>query len=163
MSQLTPDLYALSQKDASRLTLAGDIARAAGWPVDLREIECYAFFRSNGELLCSPITAKTAQGQHPFHRVVSTIQEPGLSEVLSLDDLPAAAALAMPYRFRTFFATWVSGHSQINLKLGAAYLSQLGWIGEDRPPIYPIAMQQIVGLYSQSKIQETYGIEISDI
>lgn len=155
------DFYALSQKDASRLTVAGDLARAAGWPAQPKELECFAFFRSDGELLCAPASARTPAGRHPFERAIETLQEEDSSEIMSFDDLPSAGVLAKPYRIRQFSASWV-GTSQINFKLGAAYLSLLGWIGDDRPPIYPVAKPMLICLFSHRKMEGLQRLGITD-
>jgi hypothetical protein len=158
---MTLDLYAIAQRDASRLTLPAELAKAAGWPADPRDFPCYCFFRSDGELLCCPATAKTANGDHPFAGLIQRLAIPPNSTVPSIEDLPPSAILAMPFRFREFTSSWV-GTKQINLKLGSAYLSFFGWIADERPPIYPVATPQIICLFSQRKIQEVHRLGTSD-
>jgi hypothetical protein len=158
---MTVDLYALAQQDASRLTLPAELAQTAGWPTDPRDLQCYGYFRSDGELLCCPAITRTANGAHPFAGLIQKSALPTVSTSQSIDDLPPAAVLAMPYRFREFTASWV-GAKQINLKLGSAYLSLFGWLANERPPIYPVAIAQIICLYSQSKIQEIQRLGTSD-
>ena len=158
---MAADLYALAQRDASRLTLPAELAKTAGWPTDPKDFQCYGFFRSNGELLCCPAITKTANGDHPFAELIQKFALPADSTTPSVDDLPRAATLAMPFRFREFNSSWV-GAKQVNLKLGSAYLSLLGWIADERPPIYPVAIPQIICLFSQRKIQEIQRLGTSD-
>jgi hypothetical protein len=158
---MTIDLYALAQQDASRLTLPAELAKSAGWPTDPKDFPCYGFFRSDGELLCCPAITKTANGDHPFAGLIQKIAQSADSTYQSLDDLPPVATLAMPFRFREFTASWV-GAKQINLRLGSAFLSLFGWIADERPPIYPVAILQIICLFSQRKIQEIQRLGTSD-
>jgi hypothetical protein len=154
-------VHALVQHDTSRLILPAELAKTAGWAAVPKDFQCYGYFRSAGELLCAPAMAKAPNGDHPFGEFIHTIATPGESRTLSINDLPDAATVAMQYRFRTFTASWV-GTKQVNLKLGSAYLSLLGWIAEDRPPIYPVALPQIICLYSHSKIQEIHRLGTVD-
>jgi hypothetical protein len=159
---MTGDLFAISHQEASRLTLPGQFVKNAGWPGDCKDFQCYGFFRSDGELLCCPATTKTASGDHPFAALIQKFALTALSITPSIHDLPPAATLAAPFRFREFSASW-SGTNQINLKLGSVYLGLLGWVDSVRPPIYPVATAQIICLFSQRKIEEIQKIGNRDI
>lgn len=143
----------LSQKEASRIRVPGSFATSAGWQSNPREFDCYAYFRESGELLCVPVAAKTSSGEHPLQRVLDLIDQ--APTVLTLDDLPDAKHLALPIRLRKFSAAWASKSLEfIDLKLGTIFLGFLGWIGEERPPIYPVVRSGFVGLYSHSRITD---------
>jgi len=120
------------QVTGSRIRLGGPLVRKWGvHDIAGEAFVCAGFFRHAGELVCSPV----ADGHHGQHWLDLRTDLLEAAAKLSVEGdksylPPETGLLVAPTRIVEFDARWTSGRIQLDLKVGQAITSRLGYDGK---------------------------------
>lgn len=140
-----------------RVRLPGSIAAALGWPRDHDSFNCHGVFRTDGELLCAAASVVSTSGHHPFEAALRFRESREIHHpypTVAIEDLPSIETLSLELQIFDFEAKWTNERrSQLDLQIGTARTSLLGWKRHGDKALYAVSVGGVLCLFSEEKIR----------
>jgi hypothetical protein len=140
-------------KDRGRLRLSQGLVDPLAWDIPDQPLDCYGYFRAEGEFICAPENSRLESGSHPFQELIemaAKIKES--TERVSIGEFPRLEELLVVERLVTFRLSWASSaRNQLDLNLGVDLVANLGWTRSiENKPIYGAAFGGLLILVSEA-------------